>query len=144
MGMCGQRHAPAALCPRERTPGTHCTGSWVGFRAGLDTEVRGKILFPCRGSNPDRPVVLSVVRHYTDCVRFQVLTAAIIKFRIVFWDVLPCKISLIWRQYAPLKRLSTIILHGSTSQKTILDYTDWATQAPTVVTKNIQKLVIRK
>jgi hypothetical protein len=35
-------------------------------------------------------------------------------FRIVFWDVG-------WRQYAPLKRRSTIILHGSTSQKTILN-----------------------
>jgi hypothetical protein len=58
-------------------------------------------------------------------------------FRIVFWDVLPCKIivdrrfrvhtaSIIthpwwWRQYAPLKRRSTIILQGSTSQKTILN-----------------------
>ena len=30
-----QRHAPAALYPRER-PGTHCTGGWVGPRAGLD------------------------------------------------------------------------------------------------------------
>jgi hypothetical protein len=30
----GQRHAPAAL-PRERS-GTHCIGSWVGPRAGLD------------------------------------------------------------------------------------------------------------
>jgi len=29
-----QRHAPAVL-PRER-PGTHCTGGWVGLRAGLD------------------------------------------------------------------------------------------------------------
>jgi hypothetical protein len=26
----------------ERTPGTHCTGGWVGPRAGLDTEARGK------------------------------------------------------------------------------------------------------
>jgi hypothetical protein len=26
---------------------------------------RGKILCPCRGSNPDRPVVQPVVRHYT-------------------------------------------------------------------------------
>jgi hypothetical protein len=26
--------------PRERTPGTHCTGGWVGPRAGLDTEDR--------------------------------------------------------------------------------------------------------
>jgi hypothetical protein len=31
--------------PRERTPspGTHCTEDWVGCRASLDTEVRGKI-----------------------------------------------------------------------------------------------------
>jgi hypothetical protein len=50
-GLRGQRHAPAALCPGERTPGTHCTGGWVGLRAGLDTEVRGKLLCPCRGSN---------------------------------------------------------------------------------------------
>ena len=31
----GQRHAPAAFYPRER-PGTHCTGGYVGPRAGLD------------------------------------------------------------------------------------------------------------
>jgi hypothetical protein len=41
--------------PGERTPGTHCTGGWVGPRAGLDTEDRGKILFFCRGSNSGRP-----------------------------------------------------------------------------------------
>jgi hypothetical protein len=50
--------------PGERTPGTHWTGGWVGPRASLDTEVRGKIL--CRGSNLSRPAVHSVVRHYTD------------------------------------------------------------------------------
>ena len=33
-GVTGQRHAPAALYPRER-PGTRCTGGWVGPRAGL-------------------------------------------------------------------------------------------------------------
>jgi hypothetical protein len=48
--------------PGERTPGT---GGWVGLKAGLDTEARGKILCPCRGSNPACPVVQSVVRHYT-------------------------------------------------------------------------------
>jgi hypothetical protein len=48
-GVSGQRYAPAALCPGERIPGTHCTGGWVDFRAGPDTEVRGKILCPCRG-----------------------------------------------------------------------------------------------
>jgi hypothetical protein len=66
MGVSGQRHAPAALCPGERTPGTHCTGGWVGLRASLGTEVRGIILCPCRGLNPVRLVIQSVVRHYTD------------------------------------------------------------------------------
>jgi hypothetical protein len=65
-GVSSQCYAPAALCPGERTPGTHCTGGWVGPRAGLDTEDRGKILCLCRESNPDRPVVQPVARHYTD------------------------------------------------------------------------------
>ena len=34
VGVGGQRHAPAALL-RER-PSTHCTGGWVGPRAGLE------------------------------------------------------------------------------------------------------------
>jgi hypothetical protein len=42
--------------PGERAPGTHSTGGWVGPRAGLDAEVRGKILSFCRGSKPGRPV----------------------------------------------------------------------------------------
>jgi hypothetical protein len=42
----------SAFTPRERTPGTHWTGGWVGPRAGLDTEARGKILCPRRGFNP--------------------------------------------------------------------------------------------
>ena len=35
-GVRGQRHAPAVLYPRERA-GTHCTGGWVGPRAGHKT-----------------------------------------------------------------------------------------------------------
>jgi hypothetical protein len=38
----------------------------VGPRAGLDTEVRGNIFYPCLGSNFSRPEVQSVARHYTD------------------------------------------------------------------------------
>jgi hypothetical protein len=66
-------------------------------------------------------------------VRFQVLTAASMKFRSVFWDVLPCKI-IVDRRFRGTNclnhhsslmmqagRRSTIILHGSTSQKTILN-----------------------
>jgi hypothetical protein len=57
---------PDRALPRRKTAGTHCTGGWVGLRAGLDTEVTGKFLCPCRGPNPDSPVVQSMVRHYTD------------------------------------------------------------------------------
>ena len=32
-GVSGQQHAPSVLYPRER-PGAHCTGGWVGPRAG--------------------------------------------------------------------------------------------------------------
>jgi hypothetical protein len=53
-GVSGQRHTPAAIYPREMTPETHCTGGWVGPRAGLDTEARGKILWLCWVSNSDR------------------------------------------------------------------------------------------
>jgi hypothetical protein len=63
MGVSGQHHAPAALYPGERNLGTHCTGGWVGPRAGLDVEARRKIPCLCRGSNPGR---LVLVRHYTD------------------------------------------------------------------------------
>jgi hypothetical protein len=58
MGVSGQRHAPAALGPGERTPGTHCTGGWVGPRASLDTEVKGKNPLPLPGielRSPCRP-----------------------------------------------------------------------------------------
>jgi len=43
-GVRGQRHVPAVLYPRER-PSTHCTGGWVGPRAGLDR---------CEKSRPHR------------------------------------------------------------------------------------------
>ena len=55
-----QRHAPAALYPRER-PGTHCTGVRVGPRAGLDR---------CGKSGPHRDWIPRPVQHiasrYTD------------------------------------------------------------------------------
>jgi hypothetical protein len=87
--------------PRERTPGTRCTGGWVGPRVGLDTEVGEKILLPCWGSNTDRPVVQSVVRHYTDwatpspirkgewtniCLHFECVRAYRQTYLLFLWD----------------------------------------------------------
>jgi hypothetical protein len=65
MGVSGQRHAPAALYPRGKNPRYHWIGGWVGLRAGLGAGARRKILYPCRGSNLDHPIVQPVVRHYT-------------------------------------------------------------------------------
>jgi hypothetical protein len=58
-GVSGERHTPAALYPQEKTPVTHWTGGWVGPRAGLDTDARGKILLPLPGieaGSPGHPV----------------------------------------------------------------------------------------
>jgi hypothetical protein len=51
----GQRHAWPHFSPGERTLGTHCTGGWMGPRAGLETECRGKILLPVPGIEPRSP-----------------------------------------------------------------------------------------
>jgi hypothetical protein len=49
----GQRHAQATLYPRGKIPGTYWIRGWVGPRAGLDTEVRGKNPFASAGDpNP--------------------------------------------------------------------------------------------
>jgi hypothetical protein len=40
----GQLHAPAALPPGKRAPGTHCIGGWVDSRAGLDDVENRKFL----------------------------------------------------------------------------------------------------
>ena len=56
----GQRHAPAALYPPE-SPGTHCTGGWVGPRECLDR---------CGKSRPplgfDPRTIQPVTSRYTD------------------------------------------------------------------------------
>jgi hypothetical protein len=57
MEVSGQLHAPAALPPRERAPGTHWIGGWVGPRAVLDAVVKRKIPGPRRESNPRIPIV---------------------------------------------------------------------------------------
>jgi hypothetical protein len=43
---------PNRFTPRERAPGTHWIGVWVGPRASLDAVVKRKIPSPCQKSNP--------------------------------------------------------------------------------------------
>ena len=60
MGVDGQIHAPTALPPR-RTPGTHCTGGWVGARDSLEIYKNSpQLVFDLR-------TVEFVAGRYTDC-----------------------------------------------------------------------------
>jgi hypothetical protein len=52
--------------PRERAPGTHRIGGWVGPRDVLDAVVKRKILSPRRESNPRTMIVQPVAQRYTD------------------------------------------------------------------------------
>jgi hypothetical protein len=57
---------PGRFTPRERVPGTHWIGGWVGPRAGLDAVSKRKIHSPRRESKPDHPIVQPVASRYTD------------------------------------------------------------------------------
>jgi hypothetical protein len=82
---------PVRALPRGRDPGAQCTRGWVGLRASMDTEVRGKIPCPWQGSNPDRPVVQPVARHYTDwATRLLKNHIAILNFHFGHWNTVMC------------------------------------------------------
>jgi hypothetical protein len=57
---------PGRFTTRERAPGTHWIGGWVGLRAVLDTVVKRKFPRPRRESNSRTPIVLPVAQGYTD------------------------------------------------------------------------------
>jgi hypothetical protein len=48
---------PGRFTPRERAPGTHYMGGWVGPRAVLDAVVKRKIPSPRRESKLRTPIV---------------------------------------------------------------------------------------
>jgi hypothetical protein len=71
----------------ERTPGTHCTGGWVGPRAGLDTEATGKILSRLPGIealSPGRPA-RSQTLYWLSYPAHIIITKALIIF-VIFID----------------------------------------------------------
>jgi hypothetical protein len=57
---------PGRFTPRERAPGTHSIGGWVGPRAVLNAMVKREIPSPCRKSNPRTPIVQPIAQRYTD------------------------------------------------------------------------------
>jgi hypothetical protein len=78
-GVSCQRHVPATFFPRGKGPGNHWTGGWVGSRAGLDTQVRGKILLPLPRielRSPGRPVRSQTLYllSYPDQILFIIIT----------------------------------------------------------------------
>jgi hypothetical protein len=65
MGVSGQHLAPAALLPPGKVSPVPIVQEAGWAPEPVWTQDRGKILCPRRESNPDRPVVQPVVRHYT-------------------------------------------------------------------------------
>jgi hypothetical protein len=57
---------PDRFTPRERAPGTHWIGGWVGPRAVVDAVVKRKIPSPRRESSPRTPIVQPVAQRYAD------------------------------------------------------------------------------
>jgi hypothetical protein len=57
---------PGLFTPRERAPGTHRIGGWVGPRAVLDAVVKRKIPSPGQESKPRIPIIQPVASCYTD------------------------------------------------------------------------------
>jgi hypothetical protein len=57
---------PGRFTPRERAPGIHWIGGWVGPRAVLNTVLKRKIPSPRRESNFRTPIVQPVAQRYTD------------------------------------------------------------------------------
>jgi hypothetical protein len=57
---------PGRITPKERAPGTHWIGGWVGPIAVLVAVVKRKIPSSRRESNPRTPIVQPVTQRYTD------------------------------------------------------------------------------
>jgi hypothetical protein len=57
---------PSRFTPRERAPGTHWIGGWVGPRTVLDAVVKRKIPSLHRESNPRTSIVQPIASRYTD------------------------------------------------------------------------------
>jgi len=54
---------PGRLTPKERTPGTHWLGGWVGPRTGIHAVVRRKFPAPIGIQIPDHPARSPVLQH---------------------------------------------------------------------------------
>jgi hypothetical protein len=57
---------PGRFTPRERGPGPHWIGGWVGPRAVVDAVAKRKIPSPRRESKPRTPIVQPAAQRCTD------------------------------------------------------------------------------
>jgi hypothetical protein len=57
---------PSSFTPKERAPGTHWIGGWVGPRTSLD-DVEGRKILPLQGLNSNPLALLLIASCYTDC-----------------------------------------------------------------------------
>jgi hypothetical protein len=80
------------LYPRERAPGTHCIGGWVGPRAILDMVVKRKTPSPCQESNHRTPIIQPVAQHYTNWAIMALLFSTM---WLIYFHKVVCKVFII-------------------------------------------------
>jgi hypothetical protein len=78
---------PGRFTPKERTPGTHWVGGWVGPRAVLDAVVKRKFPSLHRESNPRTPIVQPVAQRYTDWAITAPHIGLCIKCKFALWKI---------------------------------------------------------
>ena len=83
MGMGGQHHAPTAL-PLER-PDTHCTGGWVGPRAGLEG---------CGKSRPHQDSIPGPSSRWRVAIPTALSRPKLERYTVDIWSVVATKVSI--------------------------------------------------
>jgi hypothetical protein len=107
---------PDRFTPKERAPGIHWIGGWVGPRAVLYTVLKRKIPSSHRESNPDHPIVQPTVSRYTD------------------WPIPALGLDAEAKKEIPSSPLPGTEPRSSSPHPSY--YTDWATPAPMTYVKS--------
>jgi hypothetical protein len=112
---------PGRFTPRERAPGTHWIGGWVGPRAVLNAVVKRKIPSPRRESKPRTPIDQPVAQRYTDW--------AITALQKGKWELYLCTNPLRSLQLIRIKSLSLLNvahrIYTAIEQRSWVQQSDW-------------------
>jgi hypothetical protein len=83
----GQLHAPAALPPGEKAPGTHCIWGWVASRAGLEDVEK---ILDYRDPDSDPSVVQPIASNTDYAIPTPIIIVVVIIIIIIIIIIIYC------------------------------------------------------